>query len=99
MALLPSFQSNDRIFQMLQTRWASILNPVLSNPVTNPILLTNITLSTGANVINHTLGKMQQGWIITDINAAVTVYRSATFNDKTLTLTSSGNATINLLVY
>lgn len=84
---------------MLQTRWASILNPVLINPVTNPTLLTNIKIVSGANVINHRLGRMQQGWVVTDIDANVTLYRSATFNDSTLTLTSSGSATINLLVY
>ena len=31
MALLPSFQSNDRIFQMLQTKWSAILNPIIGN--------------------------------------------------------------------
>ena len=31
MALLPSFQSSDRIFQMLQTKWSAILNPIIGN--------------------------------------------------------------------
>ena len=42
---------------------------------------------------------MQQGWIISDQSAAASIYRSAAFNDLTLTLTSSAPCTINLVVY
>lgn len=31
MPLLPNFQSNDQTFQLLQTRWSAILNPVLTD--------------------------------------------------------------------
>lgn len=82
-----------------QDQWASILNPLLGRPTNNGSLLTNIELKSGTNVINHLLGQTQQGWIITDINAAVTVYRSAPFNDKTLTLTASGPATVSIEVF
>jgi hypothetical protein len=82
-----------------QQRWAAILNPVIGNPMTNPGLLTGISVVTGQNVINHLLGQIQQGWIITDIDSNITLYRSAAFNDKTLTLTASGPATISLAVF
>lgn len=83
----------------MQNKWASQLNPLLNQPANNGIILSNINLVTGVNVINHKLNKKQQGWIITDLNAAVTIYRSQPFNDKTLTLTSSGPCTINLQVF
>jgi hypothetical protein len=96
-----------------QTRWKSILDPVIdvcyqtqSNvehlqdlPLNNMVVLDNITLAVGANTITHNLGRVPVGWIIMDINASATVYRSAAFNISTLTLTSSAIATIKLGVF
>lgn len=96
---LPQFQSDSTNMNQMQQKWASILNPVIANPITNPVILNGVSLKTGSNVINTTLGQKTQGWFITDINAAVTVYRSAPFNDLTLTLTSSGAAICNLVIY
>jgi hypothetical protein len=84
---------------MMQTQWSGQLNPVLKNPLTNPIVLTNVVLNSGTNIINHKLGVKQQGWYISDINASATIYRSAPFNDLTLTLTSSAAATVNIVVF
>lgn len=86
-------------WNLAENRWASQLNPILANPVTNVSILKNINLVTGVNVINHFLGQIQQGWFITDTNAGVTVHRSADFNNLTLTLTSSGPAKVNIGVF
>jgi acetyltransferase-like isoleucine patch superfamily enzyme len=81
------------------TRWKAILDPILQNPLNNVSILKNVKLVNGVNVINHKLGRVQQGWFITDIDAAATIYRSENFNDKTLTLTSSADCTISLGVF
>lgn len=99
MALLPTFIFDNSTLSRLQTQWKAILDPVVASPVTNPTLLRNVVLKTGVNTINHTLQATQQGWLVTDVNAAITLYRSAPFNDLTLTLTASGPAVISLLVY
>jgi len=96
---LPMFQSSSTPLTLMQNKWKSILDPVLASPITNPQILRGVVLSSGDNVINHKLGATPQGWIISDINAAVSVYRNAPFNDLTLTLNSSGSATINLVIY
>lgn len=96
---LPIFNSDNRILSQLQTQWASILGVLLNNPSLQNTLLKGVVLASGANVINHRLGRTPQGWRVADLNAAVTIYRSAAFNDKTLTLTASGAATINLEVF
>lgn len=85
----------------MQTRWASILNPVIANPIMGGLSLSGVKLQTGSNVLNHTLARTMQGWLITDTDAAVTVYRPATaaFNNLTLTLVASGAVTVNLWVY
>lgn len=97
--MLPIFQTSSKDVMLLQTQWAPQLNAVLRSPTTNPTLLHNITLTAGVNVINHKLGTTPVGWMITDINAPVTIYRSAAFNPLTLTLTSSGSAVISLAVF
>lgn len=96
---LPIFQTTDRTLTLLQTGWAALLNPFLSKPQFQSNILPNVKITTGVNVIPHLLSRKQQGWQITDINAAITLYRSADFNDLTLTLTASGPATISLEVF
>lgn len=83
----------------LVTRWKSILDPFLKNTLNDVSTLPDIDLSTGSNVINHMLSQKQQGWFLVDIQGAATVYRSAPFNDKTLTLTSDADVTVSIGVY
>lgn len=85
-------------WELAQNRWSSQLNPILANPL-NGISIIQVALVAGVNVINHKLGKVQQGWIFTDIDAAITAYRSAPFNNLTLTLTCSGPANVNIGVF
>lgn len=82
-----------------EDRWSSIIEPVLQLPPNNGILRKNIAITTGVNVINTLLGKQQQGWIITDIDAVANLHRSQPFNNLTLTLTSSAPCNISLWVY
>ena len=96
---LPLIQTSIRELQMVEAQWKAAIDPILANPLVTGSQLTGIVLTTGKNVINTKLGRTAQGWVVTDINAAVTVYRSAPFNNLTLTLTSSGSATVNILVY
>ena len=96
---LASFQTQIKELSLMQSQWSSELNPVLDNPSLKTSLLKNISLSTGVNVINHLLGRTQQGWRIVDINGAAQIYRSAPFNNLTLTLTSDANVMISLEVF
>ncbi len=84
---------------LMQNKWKSLIDPVLSNPMTNMSLLKNVSLVIGNNVINHLLGKIQQGWIITDIQGVADIYRSAPFNALTLTLNSSAIVTVSIGVF
>lgn len=99
MQTLPQFQNDDKDFQLLQSSWGSILNTLLKNPSLDNVLLKGISLGVGATVINHKLGRIPQGWRIVDIDGAATVYRSAAFNNLTLTLTSDAAVTVSLEVF
>ncbi len=84
---------------MMQNKWAAEINPVLSNPMTNPGILKNIQLVIGSNTINHLLGKTMQGWFVVDQNAVASLYRSQPLNNLTLTLTSDAVVTVSLAVF
>jgi hypothetical protein len=84
---------------MMQTSWAALINPVLAQPFNSGLLLPEITLVSGANVINHRLGRKMQGWVVTDRNGTADVYRTAPFNDLTLTLTASSGIKVSLFVF
>lgn len=83
----------------MQQQWASIINPVVGNPLNNCSILQNVSLKTGVNVINHLLGQTQQGWFLVDKQGAGDIYRTAPFNALTLTLTASADLVVSIGVY
>lgn len=96
---LPRFKSDDQSLTLLQSQWASQLEPVINFPPVKGRLIKDVALAIGANKIDHKLGRQPQGWVIADINAAATVYRSEPFNELTLTLTSNAVATAQIWVF
>lgn len=99
MGLVTLFKSGDQSFDLFQSRLKAEVDPVLSNLLIQGSQLPNISITSGVNVINHKLGRRQLGWVVTDINAAISIFRSQPFNDKTLTLTSNGACQLSLWVY
>jgi hypothetical protein len=84
---------------LMQTKWKSLLDPILANPINDVSILENVKLINGVTVVNHKLGRVQQGWFLTDIQGGATIYRSTPFNNLTLTLTSSAAVTVNIGVF
>jgi hypothetical protein len=97
--MLPIQKDPSTGLMLMQNKWSSIINPLLSNPLNSALILKNVVLKSGDNVINHLLSRKQQGWFLTDIQGAATIYRSASFNDTTLTLNSSAPVTVNIGVF
>lgn len=88
--------------EMMQTKWASILDPLLGRQSLNLVILENVSLSTGANVVNHTLGRKLTGWRIVRIRALATIYDTQDSNsmpELTLLLTSSASVVVDLEVF
>lgn len=99
---LPIFLSKDKDLMLLQTKWASQINPVLNNPTTNPIVLKDVALINGVNIINHKLGAKLQGWKIVRQRAAASIYDMQDENSQpqlTLILISDAPVSIDLEVY
>lgn len=84
---------------LMQTQWASQINPIINNALVQGQILTDISLANGVTTINHKLGRKMIGWYIVDITGAATVYRSQPLNALTLTLTSNAAVTVALWVF
>jgi len=70
---------------LMQTRWKSLLDPILENPANNISFLKDIELALGSNQITHKLGKLPQGWFLTNIQSAAHIYSDG-FNATTINL-------------
>jgi len=84
------------------TRWKSLLDPVLANPLQSGQLLTGISLVNGSTTINHGLGRKLRGYIVVLSSAAATIHDSQSTNtmpDLTLVLVSSAATTVSLYVF
>lgn len=100
--MLTIFQSPFQDLQLMQTSWASQLNPLLSNPLNNVQILSGILIASGDNQVNHKLGRKLQGWFVVGQNASATFYDKQASNKTpqlTLALTASANVTISLAVF
>lgn len=97
--MLPIFHTDLQELSLLQTQWASQVNPVLANPLLKGRIIAQVALQTGLNVVNHGLDRQPQGWFIGAPNANAQVWQPSPSNPLTLTLEASGPVTINLLVY
>lgn len=89
-------------WELANPKWAARLNPLLANPLVNGRILSGVTLGTGANVINHGLGRKLQGYLVVLNGAAETFYDDQASNqrpDITLILNSSGPTIVSLYVF
>jgi hypothetical protein len=98
MALLPLFKDDNQQFMLLQSKWKSLLDPILAIPMLSGLLLPNVSLA-GATIVPHRLSRVQQGWFIIDQNALSQVYRTAPFNNSTLTLAATNPVVVSLWVF
>ncbi len=86
----------------LNTKWKSILDPVIADPIRQGQMLQNVVLSSGKNAINHGLQRNLTGWFIVGINAIASIYDEQASNQTpqlTLVLVSNSKVTVNLWVF
>ena len=98
--MLPYFQTSLPELSKLQTTWASQINPVLTTPLLQGIILPNVTLVIGNNVVNHLLGRKLQGWFIVRQRSTAAVHDTQDSNQTpTLTLQLASNAVVVVDLY
>lgn len=99
---LPIFKSPDQTTMLIQNKWASELNPVLSNFLMDGNLLKSISLVNGSNAVSHKLGRKLIGWFLTRQRAAANVHDNQDANQTpnlTLTLVSDANVIVDVFVF
>lgn len=99
---LPIFQTDSKDLLLIQTNWSSQINPVLSLPINQGIILKSIVLTTGENTINHKLGRPLQGWFLVRQRALASIYDKQdtnTYPQLSLILQSNANVTVDLFVF
>lgn len=99
---LPTFNTTDRILALMQSAWASEINPLLTNPFLKGRLIPGVELAIGDNVINHKLGRKLQGWVIVGIDGVADIYDAQASNsmpELTLVLNSSAVVGVSLYVF
>lgn len=87
---------------LMQTQWATQINPLLKSPIANGQQLNSVSLINGTTVVNHMLGRALQGYIVVGSNAAATIHDTQASNQTpqlTLVLVSSAAVNVNLWVY
>ena len=89
-------------WMLANPRWAALINPVLANLLIRGQMINAINVKSGANTINHGLGRKLIGYFVTLNSANATFYDSQASNQRpelTLILNASAPATINLWVF
>jgi hypothetical protein len=102
MSTLPIFKTENDKLQLMQVSWKNILQPLLRNVLTQGLILKNVQLNIGSNVINHRLGQPLAGWFVTRKKAAADIYDTQDTNPTpalTLTLVSDAVVTVDLYVF
>lgn len=81
----------------METKWASIINPFISNPSLSSSIINNVSLKNGTTVINHLLGRKLQGWRLCRVRGPATIYDNQDKNQTPeLTLVLISNAVVDV---
>ena len=99
---LAIYKSADQNQMLMQNNWSRQLNPLLANPANQSLILKEVSLLSGSNVINHRLGQKLQGWKIVRQRAAASIYDNQDANQSpqlTLVLVSDNPVLVDIEVF
>lgn len=99
---IPYQQTEDPRVNKFQQSLKAALQPLTSLPMSEAVILTQVSLVSGSNTIPHTLGRKLQGWYPVRLRSSATLYDTQDTNTapaQTLTLVASSNVTVDLVVF
>lgn len=89
----------DRKTNELQDNIVSAVQPFLTNPLNDGIIITDIEIDgVSATEVNHLLGRLPQGYIIIDKDAESDIYRDV-LNTRQISFLSSNAVTIGIYIF
>lgn len=95
-------QSKDQDVTQLQYNIAQVVEPLTEQPLAYGNLIRSVVLAVGDNSVNHLLGQMLTGWIITRQRGSADIYDNQSNNSSaatTLILNSSAAVTVDIYVF
>lgn len=96
---LKTIHLGDRKLQALHDAVKEALHPVLNSPEAKALYLGPYDISVGNDVtVYHNFGHKANGWRITDVNAAVHIYKHGE-NTSSLLMRADGTATFHIKVW
>ena len=84
----------DRNFQQIE----NVVNGLVSNSLQHGVFLEASLTAASSTAVNHMLGRPLQGWIIVDISAAASVWKSSSTNNV-LNLQTSADCNVKLYIF
>lgn len=99
---LPLQKSEDRVLQLLQSLWKTILDPIVDRAQNNSLILTEVPLVNGTTTVKHSLNKKLSGWKIVRQRSAAAIYDAQDGNpnpNTTLLLVSDADVVVDLEVF
>lgn len=100
---LPIFQTQNKDLSLMQTKWKSVLDKLIANPLVQGLIINDIQIVSGhPNSINHMLGRALVGWLPISQDAQAELWDSQSTNQTpklTLLLNSSADVTVSLYVF
>lgn len=92
----------DALLNQAQNNVAEILEPLSRVKISQGLLIQNVDLSAGDNLVNHMLDRNLIGWFIVRQRGPASIYDKQDTNPNsavTIALTSSAGVTIDLWVF
>ncbi len=84
----------------LQSHIKTTLSPLLQLPISDGILIKDLSIETTDTRVNHGLGKTYEGFIITRLLSNAVIYESSTTNDdKDLFIFLKGSSAATADIY
>lgn len=84
----------------LQKRLQEFFVPIVTNPLLDGVLLTNVSVGTSPTKVEHKLRRDIQGWIVVRNNTNCTIWEpSRDLSGAFVTLQSSAATTVDLWVF
>jgi hypothetical protein len=91
-------QTSNADINRLQDNIAKVVNPLEVQPLAGGNMLKDVALTTSQTSVPHKLDHTPQFFIISDINANATVWRSATSDSQYIYLTASASCVVSMWV-
>ena len=106
MANAPQFSPinhDDEAINRVQDHLTKTLDPLVASPLNGAVLVKNVVLKSGVNVVPHNLGRRPNGWSLARLRAALTVFDQLDTQTedptKVIRLNASAGGTVDILLF